>query len=196
MQFLVYVESTGMLQIDYSARDEDAGIIGSLRDLPNPLGTADTHEAITEIAYAHLGRHPSDMLYIADSNGLLYDILINRPFHDERSASSRKIVVAWTCFVLTVLAFIATVLLGLGYVGLILMVASITLYLAIVRSEFFNEIEAGVVCVILVLLASLLIPAIQSAMRKSQNRTNNPMHGSGEVERFQMDNQSSPPRDR
>lgn len=196
MQFLVYIESTPMLHIDYAARDEAAGTIGSLRDLTSPIGTADTHEAIMEIAYAHLGRHPSDMLYVADANGCVYDIVINRQYHDERSASGKVIVVAWTCFVLAVLALISTVLLGIGYVGLILMAVSISLYLAIVRSGFFNEIEAGVVCVILVLLATLLIPAIQSTIRKSQIRTNNPMHGSGGIERFQMDNQLSPPRDR
>jgi hypothetical protein len=196
MQYLIYVESTGMLQIDYSARNEAAGIIGSLLTVPTPLATADTHDAITEIAYAHLGRNPAHMLYIADSNGLLYDIVINRPYHDERSASSKALVVAWTCFVLSALSFIATVLLGLGYVGLILMVTSIAVYVAIVRSEFFNEIEAGVVCVILILLTALLIPAVHGVWQKSQSRTNNPMHGSGEVERSQMDNQSSPPRDR
>jgi len=196
MQFLVYVDPTPMLHIDYAGRDETAGIIGSLLDLPDPIGTADTHELIMEIAYAHLGRHPSDMLYVADANGRVYDIVINRQYHDERSASGKAIVVARTCFVLTVLAFVTTVLLGLGYIGLILMVASIALYLAIVRSKFFNEIEAGVVCVILVLLTALLIPAIESAMRKSKNRTNHPMHGSGEVGRFEVEDFTSPPRDR
>ena len=187
MHFLIYVDSNGMFQIDYSARDEAAGIIGSLRDLPNPIGTAGTHEAVIDIAYADLGRHPSDMLYVADSIGLLYDIVINQPYHDERSASRQAIVVARTCFVLAVLASFATVVLSLGYLGLTLMGASIAIYLTIVRSEFLNEIEAGVVCIILLLLASLVIPAIQSGVWKSQNQTSGPIHRSGEVRRITLE---------
>ena len=179
MHYLVYIKSTGMLRIDYSTRNEDAGIIGSIEDMPEPLASANTRDAITEIAYAHLGRHPSDMLYIADSNGLLYEIVISQPYHDERSAQGKAIVVAWTCFVLSTVSLIATVFLGLGYLGLILLVAFIMLYLAIVRSGFFNEVEAGVFCFIFIVLAALLIPAIHEAWQKSQDRTNHPMNGSG-----------------
>ncbi len=194
MQFLLYV-STGMLDVDYSARDEAAGIIGSLRDVPIPVAAAESKEAITEMAYAHLGRHPSNMLLIADSNGLLYDIVINESYEEERSATGRALVVAWACFGLSMLSFVATVLLGLSYTGLILMVASIGLYFAIVRAKIFNETEATAVSVTLLVVAIFLFFTVESARRRAQKGTNNQMHESGEIEQLRMGDQTSPLRD-
>ena len=187
MRYIAYNCSGRATTIDYSTRNESAGIIGSIGDTSQPLASADTQDGITTIALAHLCRHPLDTIYIADSNGLLYEILVNQPYRDARSANGESLIVAWTCFIVSILSFFATLLLGLGYFGLILLAAFVACYLALVRWSPFNEIEAAAVTCIFLCLAVLLIPAVNAAWTKYQNRTNKTMHRSPTCTVFLMD---------
>lgn len=89
MKFFVYAETNGPISIDYSTRDEAAGVIGSLKEKPKPIGDAASKEDAIEKAYAHLGRRPSGLVYVADSDGLLYEIVINRQYHEELNRNAK-----------------------------------------------------------------------------------------------------------
>ena len=163
MQYAIYLYSTGLLNIDYGSRDVPNGIIGTVENLPKPLAEAESLEAIIEKAYAHLGRHPGDTLYVADSNCLLYKIMNNGEFLSVQSALTKSVFVAWTSFALCALSTTAVLFLSIGPVGLFFIAFSVFLYLLMVRYSLFNEVEAGAVCVIFTVLLSLLIPAIHTA---------------------------------
>ena len=177
MQYLIYLSTRGSPQIDYAARNEDAGIIGSLRETPEPLLTADSHEEAVEKAYAHLGRNPADLLFLADSSNQLYDILLNRQYHRDCNSLRRGKLRGWACFTLALFSLVLTASLGLGSLGLVICGAAIALYLLLLLTRAFNEIQAGFVCFILLLVTALLIQGssaiskpVSSAANKSISR--------------------------
>jgi hypothetical protein len=178
MQYHLYSDSNRTLSVDYTMRREDAGILGKIVTEMEPTASADTKDAVVEMAYAHLGRNPSDMLYVADSKGQLYQIIINRKYHEACDANGRAIAIAWASFTLSIISFVIAVIMELGYTGLLIGSVVLGLYYGAVRWKIFNEIEACVVCVILLVLTMLLVPAVNSAYWKYQNRTNNAMHPS------------------
>ena len=163
MNFIIYQYRNGTLSIDYGPRDESNGVIGAVTDLPQSLATADSLDAATKMAYAHLVRHPDAVLYITDSNRLLYEIAINRQYQSERSASSKSLFVAWTCVMLCILSFVFTLISGIGFFGLLFLALAFTLYLSMVRFGIFNEVESAAVVVILAILIAFLIPVLQKA---------------------------------
>ena len=105
MRYLVYVDTAGRFEIDCSMRDEVAGIIGSIRNAPRPLADADTRSEAVRIARERLRLHPSQILYVADLSGQVYEIVIDRSYHEAREADRRKLDVACTCFFLSALWF-------------------------------------------------------------------------------------------
>ncbi len=160
MRYFLCLRSNDTFLIDYSARDESAGIIGSVENLPEPLASAETKEELTEIAYAHLGRHPADSLWLVDSENRLHDIIFNRTYEEESSAYIGSLCMAWTCFLLAAVALLLTIVFDLGYLGLILLATFVALYVAMVRGKVFNEVEGAVVCSIGLIFTILLISAI------------------------------------
>ncbi len=178
MQYHLYSDSNRTLTVDYTTRREDAGVLGTIRSEMEPTASADTKDAIVEMAYAHLGRNPSDMLFVADSKGQLYQIIINRKYHEACDANGRAIAIAWASFALSIVAFVMAVTMELGYFGLLIGGMAFGLYYGVVRWKLLNEIEACIVCVILLVLTMLLVPAVSSAYRKYQERTGNAIHPS------------------
>lgn len=166
MQYLIYLSTRGSPQIDYAARNEDAGIIGSLRETPEPLLTADSHEEAVEKAYAHLGRNPADLLFLADSSNLLYEILLNRQYHRDCNSLHRGKLRGWGCFTLALFSLVLTASLGLGSLGLVICGAAIALYLLLLLTRAFNEIQAGFICLVLLVVTALLIQG-NSAISKT-----------------------------
>ncbi|MFN8740399.1 MAG: hypothetical protein ACK5YR_10805 [Pirellula sp.] len=158
MQYHLYSDSNRTLSVDYTMRREDAGILGKIVTEMEPTASADTKDAVVEMAYAHLGRNPSDMLYVADSKGQLYQIIINRKYHEACDANGRAIAIAWASFTLSIISFVIAVIMELGYTGLLIGSVVLGLYYGAVRWKIFNEIEACVVCVILLVLTMLLVP--------------------------------------
>ncbi|MFM7116054.1 MAG: hypothetical protein ACKO0N_05410 [Planctomycetota bacterium] len=173
VQYLIYISTNGAPQIDYAARDEEAGILGSLREVSAPLLKADSIEDATEKAYAHLGRNPADLLFLADSNNLLYDILLNRQYHRDCNSLSRGKMRGWACFILALISLVLTVSLGLGSLGLLICGAAVSLYLLLLLTRAFNEIQAGFACIILLIVTALLIQG-NSAIQKPAPTAANP----------------------
>ena len=173
MQYLIYLSMRGVPQIDYAARDKEAGILGSLREVPDPLLKADSIAEAVEKAYAHLGRNPADLLFLADSNNLLHDILLNRQYHRDCNSLRRGKLRGWACFTLALFSLVLTASLGLGSLGLVICAAAIALYLLLLLTRAFNEIQAGFVCFILLIVTALLIQgssAISKPVSSAANR--------------------------
>ena len=182
MSFFAYAASHGCIKIDYTTRNEAAGVIGSLASRPDPVATADDRDSITERAYAHLGRSPSDLVYIADSDGLLYEIIINRAYSDERDVQEKWHFIAWSLLVMCITCFLATLTLGLGFKGLFLFAGVTALYLLVVKTGIQNEVEAAVLCLIILILVCILVPGVRAARsnhHETEPRTNNRLQPSG-----------------
>ncbi len=186
MQYHLYLQSDGTQRIDYTKRNAAAGVIGFLHNEDQPLAIADSKDSIVEIGFAHLGRNPSDTLYVTDSDGNLYETMINRPYHAACDLNGRNLAIAWSFFTLSMVSFLMTTIMGLGFLGIAFAVATMLLYYAIVRGGVFNEIEACVVCVILLMLVMLLIPAVQAAMKTKQERTNKALDRSARSSVFDL----------
>jgi len=172
MQYLIYLSKPGVPQIDYAARDEAAGILGSLRGVPEPLLKAESFEEAVEKAFGHLGRNPADLLFLADSNDLLYDILLNRQYHRDCTTLSRGKTRGWACFLLASVSLVLTVSQGLGSLGLLICGIAVGLYLLLVLTRAFNEIQAGFACVILLVVAALLIQGNSTVSKPTPSETN------------------------
>ena len=157
-------KSNGSFNINYDCRDMNNGIIGSLDDPQEALATAHTLEDAIEAAYAHVGRFPSDSLYVIDSDRRVHDIVLNKRYHEERTASTKSLLMAWACFAICLLSFAFTAITGIGVVGIVFFGAILCLYLGMVRYGIFNEVESLVVCVILSVLVAMLIPAISQIL--------------------------------
>ena len=176
MQYQLYLQSHKTQRIDYTKRNAAAGVIGFLHNEDQPLAIADSKDSIVEIGFAHLGRNPSDTLYVTDSDGNLYETMINRPYHAACDPNRRNLAIAWSFFTLSMVCFLMTTIMGLGFWGIAFAVATILLYYAIVRGGVFNEIEACVVFVILLVTVMLLLPAVQAAMKTKQERANSALN--------------------
>ena len=168
MQYMIY-NSNETISINYNARDIDNGIIGSLDGSHEAVGTAATLEDAIEAAYAHVGRFPNDLLYVVDSNRLVYDMVTNNQYHDDQTSAAKSLFIAWASFTICVLSFVFTAITGLGMVGILLFVAILAVYLCMVRYGPFNEIESLVVCIVLSTLVLALIPSVNKIINASQN---------------------------
>jgi len=170
MHYVIYSSSNNSLKIDYETRDETAGLIGSLQSGLQPLLIGDSREEVQEKAYAHLGRNPADSLYLADSSGRLYEILINRQYHRDRDSLNRSSWRGWACFVLATLSLLVTASLGLGILGVAICAASLSLFVVLVKTSAFKEVEACVICGILLVITALLLPKQAPVAKTSPDR--------------------------
>ncbi len=170
MKYLVYAQQDGPISIDYSRRDEPAGIIGSLKEKPQAIGEAASKEDAIEKAYAHLGRAPSDMAYVADSNDLLYKILINRQYQEESNRNGKRQCMAWSILVFCIVSFLATLFAGLGFTGFLMFIGVTAVYIVFVLAQFQNELESAVVCLMVLLLICFGIPAFRAARQAYHER--------------------------
>jgi len=157
-------KSNGSFSINYDCRDMDNGIIGSLDDPSEAIATARTLEDAIEAAYAHVGRFPTDSLYVIDSDHRVHDIILSELYHEERTASAKSLFVAWACFTICSLSFAFTAITGIGVAGMGFFVVSLSVYVGMVRYGIFNEIESLVVCIILSVLVAMFVPAISQLL--------------------------------
>lgn len=171
MSFFAYTASSdGIHKIDYKTRNDAAGVIGTLLPTSAPTATADDRDSITEKAYAHVGRNPSDLVYIADSEGLLYEVI---RIYDKRLGRLRSwlFAVGWL-FATSAFCFLITIVFGFGFYGFLLYVVIVVVYLLLVLGGVCNAMEGAVTCSIILILLFLLIPAI-TAVRKVQKPATN-----------------------
>lgn len=171
MSFFAYTASSdGIHKIDYKTRNDAAGVIGTLLPTSAPTATADDRDSITEKAYAHVGRNPSDLVYIADSEGLLYEVI--KTYNAQEDKLLSWLFAAGWLFALSVICFLTTIVFGFGIYGFLFFVGGAVLYLLLVLGGVCNAMEGAVTCSIILILLFLLIPAI-TAVRKVQKPATN-----------------------
>ena len=159
MSFHAY-PATGSVTMSHEHYDEANGVLGRLVSKSASVGEADTLEGATEIAYAHLGRAPSEGVYIADDDDVVRKVVFNDAYHKERQRDERNIGMALSLLILCLTAFIGTVALGLGIAGLLAFVVNAGVYIAVVLTGIQNEVEGGMLCFIYMILSFLIIAAI------------------------------------
>lgn len=160
MTFVAFQAKNDGTDFSFEGRDEDAGILG--RHPPSetpPVVTAETLEDLKRKARAFLGKEPDAVLYLADTDNHVYEIMINEKHHAAVESVQRR-----TAISIALLIFCVTCLLGAGSLGSLLCFVGIsTLYALILRFRLYNEIEGAVVCLILLFVIIMLIPVLQRA---------------------------------
>lgn len=160
MQYYAYPGSD--TEISHAEYDLDQGIRGRITKKPKPIGTADSMPKVAEIAYAHLGRNPSDLVYIADEAGIVHDIVLNDGFHAEQAANERWLCASITLLVLCATTLVASTFFPAGFADLLSFLGVSVLYFAITRTGIQNDVEGGVVCFIILLLVLMLLPSLNA----------------------------------
>ena len=199
MRFHAYPNRQGSVVVSHDIYDEQNGTLGRLVAKPNSIGDAESIDLATEIAYAHLGRAPSDAVYIADDNDIIRKVVFNDAYHKERENSERWVCMSIALLVLCFTTFIGTIVTELGLGGLLLFSGIAILYVFVVRTRIQNEVEGAVVCFIILVLIFFLLPAVRVARDRSTNagpgRTIR-CTGAAKSHFLLVENLSSPPRDR
>lgn len=196
MPYHVYPRCDGTA-VSYAEHDASLGIHGRLTAKPNPIGSADDIADAIEIAYAYLGRNPSDAAYIADDDDLIHDVILNDGYHADQHKFEillcSSIVLLIYCFT----AFASSTFFGAGLTSFLSFIGVSLLYFAITRTGLQNEVEGGVVCFMILILLLLLLPALATA-RDTYNRKNSAdnhdIHWSRACERFMVARPTLPAR--
>ncbi len=169
MSFHAYPNRQGSVVVSHDNYDEEKGTLGRLVSKPDGIGHAESIDLATEIAYAHLGRAPSDAVYIADDNDIIRKVVFNDAYHKERENSERWVCMSIALLVLCLVTFSGTIVIGLGFGGLLLFGGIAVIYVFVVRTRIQNEVEGAVVCFIILVLIFLLLPAVRAARDRSAN---------------------------
>jgi len=162
MSLHVYPNRQGSVVVSHDNYDEAKGALGRLVSKSDSIGESESLDDATEIAYAHLGRVPSEAVYIADENDVVRKIVFNDAYHKERETSERWLCASVSLLILCLTSFVGTIASGIGIVGLLIFVVIAILYLVVVRTRIQNEVEGAVVCFIILVLIFLLLPAIKA----------------------------------
>ena len=178
MTYNAYSRCSGT-NVSHAEYDADAGIHGRLTEKPESLGASDSLAAAIEIAYAHLGRKPSDAVYIADDDDLIHEMIFNDGYHADQASNEKWLCSSIALLILCLTSFTASTFAGLGLSGFVAFCAVSLLYILITRTGVQNEVEGGVVCFIILVLLLLLLPALSAARDAYQRRNaadNNAVH--------------------
>lgn len=162
MPFAAYQARPDGTDFSFEGRDEATGILGVFRpgEAP-PVVTAPTLTVLEREARAHLGREPDALLYLTDEQGRVLRIMINEKHHAATERAERRTAVCVALLVFSVTCLVEASLGSPGAWALVGFVGAAALYALILRAGLFNAIEAAVVCEILLILALLLILAVQ-----------------------------------
>ncbi|HVS70001.1 MAG TPA: hypothetical protein VHQ47_01960 [Phycisphaerae bacterium] len=130
------------------------GKLGRIVEGVPPLGTMAGVEAAIMFADAWLGREPGDFLYIADERGMVVRIMMNTKHHDavRRARASRALAIG-----LLVMCFEALCMGAWGVAGRVALIcfAIVGTFYVVLSAFLLNEIEAGMLCIILETLSLL-----------------------------------------
>ena len=150
-------------EISHAEYDRERGIRGRLTKKPKPIGAGESLADATEIAFAHLGRNPSDLVYVADAADLVHDVVINEGYHADQAASEKWLCGSIVLLILSATTLIASTFFSAGIGGFLSFLGVSCLYFIITRTGIQNEVEGGVVCFIILLLILMLLPAVAAA---------------------------------
>jgi hypothetical protein len=163
------------MAFSFEGRDESAGILGRLTPgAAVPVAVADTLEQLQREARAYLGDEPAAFLYLVDADGGVRAIVINRKYHEATEKAERRTAIATALLVLCVTSLLGATLGSLGGWALLGFVTAAGLYALILLAGLFNEIEGAVVCEMLLILALLMVSAVQRG-RSAAERVDAPV---------------------
>lgn len=167
MSFFAYSAShDDELKIDYKTYNQAAGVIGTLLPTSAPMATADDRDSITEKAYAHVGRNPSDRVYITDSEGLIYAVV---SIYNERvNKLEGWLFAAVWLFVVSVICFLTTIVFGFGVYGFLVFAVVAFFFMLQILNNVNRVAEGAVPCTIFLILLYLLLPAITKSLKQQK----------------------------
>jgi hypothetical protein len=146
----------------FEGGDEDAGILGTYTpgETP-PLLTADTLDELRLKAWAHLGREPDDFLILTDDQGRVYEFLSSPKHREGGFKAEERLTVAIALLVFCLTCLIGSAFGSIGGWALPCFVVAAAVYGVIVRADFFNELEAAVICEIMLIMTLLIVAGVQ-----------------------------------
>jgi hypothetical protein len=164
MTFAAFQARHDGTDFSFEGRDESAGVLGVFHPREAaPLLTANTLEELEREARAHLGKEPSAYLYLTDDGHRVYRIMINEEHHATIEKRMRRTAIACVLLVFGITCLVGAYFGSLGIMPLLVFVGIAALYVLLLRVDFFNEIEGAVICEIMLILALLLVHAVQRA---------------------------------
>ena len=169
MEFLIYEKldwSEWKATFDQSARDQ--GTKGRVTTARPPIDRTSTLEEAVERAYAQVGRHPSDSLFVTDSEGNLLEIALNLESYRLRELLRYWRFQAAIMFVFGIFSLAVTARHDLQWTGSLIFLGISGLELAV--SRFFNFVEGAIVFLILMTLASLFFDQRPGPQKSQQPR--------------------------
>ena len=142
------VDSADAGTISFESRDDDEGILGTLREVRSILCSTPSRDEAEALAEAEASKCPEKVFYVIDNNHHVVRCVTNQEGH----------TVSWIPRAIAVCVFAVTCVVG-GLAGLqtltclTVFVGAATLYSILSRLRVANELEAAVVVELLILAA-------------------------------------------
>jgi hypothetical protein len=171
MSFAAYQARHDGTDFSREGRDEAAGILGVFK--PNddkPVATADTLEHLEQAARAYLGKEPDAFLYLTDGDCRVLRMMMLENHHAAIDRANRRTAMAAALLIFCMTCLIGASLGSFGGWALLCFLGASALYVFILWWGLFNEVEAALMCEIMLILALLSPPALQK-LTDRQNRS-------------------------
>jgi hypothetical protein len=134
-------------------KDRQSGILGTAVSVGSPVLTGESLELLAKQATDFVAREPKDSLYLIDDQKRIRKIVINEKYHAAKERRSQRITIA----VFVAILFVTGLAIGPTSVGVPVTACVTALYVTAIRKGFMNEIEAGIGCETLLVLALSVI---------------------------------------
>ena len=155
MRYFVY--SGHDLTVSYEWCDEKGCVLGTVRPKSPPVVEADNLDEAENQEKAYLTREPMAFLYLTDAEGHVYKTIWDERLHARAALREKTVFMTIALLVFLGSAILGTAFAGFVVWGLCCFVAVSVLYGFLVGSHFFNEVEAALVCELLLIPTLLII---------------------------------------
>lgn len=119
-------------------------------------------ERATETAYAHLGRHPSDFIYIANDADEVHDIITCDEYYTERSALHKSRSIREALLILSCVSFTGSIAFDLGFMAIGVFAGIALMYLLLVLTGIQSAGEGSFACLIMLVMFFCMIPLVEA----------------------------------
>ena len=161
MKFHAYVSSSPSTKFSFEGRDDAKGIRGKLESASTPVVDGDSLDDLRQKARAYVAQCPSAVLYLADADKMVYETMIDKEYHDAKARAVKRKVMAGAILVFGVTSVSCIVAKAMVLEALWMFAGASVLYLVVVLTRVFNEIEGALVTEILLVLALALVPILR-----------------------------------